>query len=52
MATNLTDPSLSGSSEEPEAWPTLENVKSSLSKVFDKAKSGDVVYIHYSGRGT
>ena len=50
--TNLMDPSLSGSSEEPEAWPTFENIKSSLGRVFDKAKSGDVVYIHHSGHGT
>lgn len=51
-ATTPTDSSLCGPPEEPETWPTFENVRSSLRRVFNNAKDGDVVYIHYSGHGT
>ncbi|KAF2804514.1 uncharacterized protein BDZ99DRAFT_451575 [Mytilinidion resinicola] len=50
-ATAPTDPSFGRPSEEPEVWPTYENFISSLRRVIDMAKSGDFVYIHYSGHG-
>ncbi|KUJ10000.1 uncharacterized protein LY89DRAFT_267866 [Mollisia scopiformis] len=37
--------------EEPESWPTLQNVILSLRRVTEKASSRDFVYIHYSGHG-
>lgn len=38
--------------EEPQSWPTINNVDSSLANIIAKAKPGDFVYIHYSGHGT
>jgi len=38
--------------EDPELWPTYDNVTSSLKKMTSLAKPGDFVYIHYSGHGT
>ncbi|KAK2737836.1 hypothetical protein FQN57_007394 [Myotisia sp. PD_48] len=33
-------------------WPTPQNVISALKRVITSAKTGDLVYIHYSGHGT
>jgi hypothetical protein len=38
--------------EKPEAWPTYHQVNCRLKRIIDKSKSGDHVYIHYSGHGT
>ncbi|KAJ8058425.1 hypothetical protein OCU04_012614 [Sclerotinia nivalis] len=38
--------------EEPELWPTYENIISSLDYINSSAKPGDSVYIHFSGHGT
>ncbi|RYP45912.1 hypothetical protein DL769_011426 [Monosporascus sp. CRB-8-3] len=51
-ATTPSDPSSSGPIEKPDLWPTYKNVIKSLKRVLEKAKQGDVVYIHYSGHGT
>ncbi|KAH8150929.1 uncharacterized protein LAJ45_05111 [Morchella importuna] len=37
--------------EEPRYWPTYENIVNLLKKVTKEAKTGDLVYIHYSGHG-
>ena len=37
---------------EPEdQWPTLDNVRSHISKIINKATPGDLVHIHFSGHG-
>ena len=37
---------------EPEdQWPTLNNVRSHISKIINKAAPGDLVHIHFSGHG-
>jgi Caspase domain len=46
------DPNSLHPAEEPDSWPTFENVTSSLKKITAEAKPGDFVYIHYSGHGT
>jgi hypothetical protein len=46
------DPSSGRPIEEPQLWPTSRNVASSLRRIFDNAKPGDFVYVHYSGHGT
>jgi hypothetical protein len=51
-ATTPLDPSSGCPIEKPELWPTRANVVSRLTRVLDKAKPGDFVYIHYSGHGT
>ncbi|KAF2675631.1 hypothetical protein K458DRAFT_212321 [Lentithecium fluviatile CBS 122367] len=38
--------------EKPEAWPTHHQVECQLKRIIEKSKSGDHVYIHYSGHGT
>lgn len=38
--------------EDEQYWPILENVHSALLKIMDKAKSGNMVHIHFSGHGT
>lgn len=38
--------------EKPEMWPTYKNVISRMEEITSRAKSGDFVYIHYSGHGT
>ncbi|KAI0595952.1 caspase domain-containing protein [Biscogniauxia sp. FL1348] len=38
--------------EEPDSWPTYDNVTCSLKAVTQKASEGDLVYIHFSGHGT
>jgi hypothetical protein len=38
--------------EDPEFWPTYDNVVSSIKDVTSLAKPGDFVYIHFSGHGT
>ncbi len=43
-----------GKKEPPEPkdqWPTLENMVAAFKKVTDMARSGDQVFIHYSGHG-
>ncbi|KAF2647210.1 hypothetical protein K491DRAFT_723631 [Lophiostoma macrostomum CBS 122681] len=47
-------PSIDGNPppEKPEAWPTYHQVKCQLERIIDMSKSGDHVYIHYSGHGT
>ena len=37
--------------EKPEAWPTNNQVKCGLKRIIDNSKSGDYVYIYYSGHG-
>jgi hypothetical protein len=37
---------------EPDSWPTYENVTSRLERITERAKPGDFVYIHFSGHGT
>ncbi|KAF2195569.1 hypothetical protein K469DRAFT_544143, partial [Zopfia rhizophila CBS 207.26] len=37
--------------EEPDLWPTYANVMSKLGKITAQAKSGDCVYLHFSGHG-
>jgi hypothetical protein len=46
------DPNSNRPVEEPDSWPTFENVTSRLKKITAEAKPGDFVYIHYSGHGT
>jgi hypothetical protein len=46
------DPNSHHPAETPDSWPTFENVTSSLARITTEAKSGDLVYIHYSGHGT
>ena len=38
--------------EKPEAWPTYHQVECQLKRIIEQSKSGDHVYIHYSGHGT
>ncbi|KAI0189783.1 hypothetical protein EV127DRAFT_512167 [Xylaria flabelliformis] len=38
--------------EPPLCWPSYENVTIALDNVASRTKSGDSVYIHYSGHGT
>jgi hypothetical protein len=38
--------------EQPNLWPTYENVISNLTNLTKEAKPGDSVYIHYCGHGT
>lgn len=42
----------SSPTEDPMLWPTYQNVISALGKITSSTKSGDFVYIHYSGHGT
>jgi hypothetical protein len=51
-ATAPSDPALLTPIEDPEVWPTYENVTASLEKIISSANPGDFVYIHYSGHGT
>lgn len=51
-ATKADDPQSCRPVEDLQSWPTYDNVKSSIKKVTSLAKSGDFVYIHYSGHGT
>jgi hypothetical protein len=46
------DPETSRPTEDPMHWPTCDNVIAALEKVTSVSKSGDFVYIHYSGHGT
>ncbi|KAH0558764.1 hypothetical protein GP486_004595 [Trichoglossum hirsutum] len=50
-ATAPSDPNSSRPAEGPDSWPTRENVICGLRKITTAAKSGDFVYIHYSGHG-
>ena len=38
-------------SEPEDQWPTLDNVRSHVSKIISKAAPGDLVHIHFSGHG-
>jgi hypothetical protein len=51
-ATAPSDPALLGPIEDPEVWPTYENVTASLEKITSNANPGDFFYLHYSGHGT
>ncbi|KAM7210103.1 Caspase domain containing protein [Rhypophila decipiens] len=51
-ATKPTDQSNNGPQEEPDAWPTFDNVEKALEKIRNFAKPGDSALIHYSGHGT
>ena len=51
-ATTSSDPSSRRPIEDPNLWPTRRNVLAKLTRVLEKAKKGDFVYIHYSGHGT
>lgn len=51
-ASNGPDASFSLPAEPPGLWPTYGNVVSAFKRVTSVARSGDYVYIHYSGHGT
>jgi len=51
-ATESANPESSSPTEDPMLWPTYHNVTSALEKITSSAKTGDFVYIHYSGHGT
>ncbi|KAG8525776.1 uncharacterized protein KY384_000536 [Bacidia gigantensis] len=38
--------------EEPDAWPTFENIKGQLDHIEQAANEMDFLYIHFSGHGT
>ncbi|RYP58043.1 hypothetical protein DL770_010521 [Monosporascus sp. CRB-9-2] len=38
--------------ENPDSWPTYENVVGGLQRIIANAHTGDLVYFHYSGHGT
>ncbi|KAM3065287.1 hypothetical protein ACMFMF_011226 [Clarireedia jacksonii] len=46
------EPNASRPLEDPQFWPTYDNVVSSIKDVTSLAKPGDFVYIHFSGHGT
>jgi hypothetical protein len=46
------DPSSRLPLEDPHSWPTRRNFTDALKRVIQNAKSGDLVYIHYSGHGS
>ena len=50
--TESTDPTLSTPVEDPQLWPTKQNVTSAFNKITELATPGDSIYIHYSGHGT
>ncbi len=37
--------------EDEAQWPTLHNVRSSISMIISRASMGDLVHIHFSGHG-
>ena len=37
--------------EDESQWPTLHNVRSSVSMIITQASAGDLVHIHFSGHG-
>src|SRR2546430_12157532 len=51
-ATESADPESSSPTEDPMFWPTYHNVTSALEKITSLGKTGDFIYIHYSGHGT
>ena len=51
-ATTPPDPSSGRPIENPDLWPTKSNVVSGLSRVIERGKPRDFVYIHFSGHGT
>ncbi|KAK3984181.1 caspase domain-containing protein [Cladorrhinum sp. PSN332] len=51
-ATTPPDPGARYPIEEPDLWPTRDNVVAKLRRVLEEAKPGDFVYVHYSGHGT
>lgn len=40
-----------GPTESKNRWPTYENIVGAFRAVIDRAESGDLVYVHYSGHG-
>lgn len=51
-ATTSPDSLLAGPTEDQNSWPTYHNVTTAIADTISQAKSGDFVYIHYSGHGT
>ena len=37
--------------EDEDQWPTLDNIRASVSKIISQAATGDLVHIHFSGHG-
>ncbi|KAI1104102.1 hypothetical protein F4804DRAFT_206322 [Jackrogersella minutella] len=51
-ATESANPNLSLPIEDPRFLPTYDNVASAFKEITASAKTGDFVYVHYSGHGT
>ncbi|KAG8405054.1 hypothetical protein J3459_022262 [Metarhizium acridum] len=51
-ASKSPDPEMAMPLEDPECWPSIRNVTLAFERITSQAKSGDFVYIHYSGHGT
>jgi hypothetical protein len=51
-ASEPTDSTKGRPAEDPEHWPTRNNVISNLDIILDESVAGDAVYVHFSGHGT